>query len=308
MSRDHKRHNAVLWGLLLMFLLSSVFVVSLVSLFDGGSGDDGPNLLASSFSNDKETLGLVRIEGVIIDGSDVVRQLDAWAEDDSTPGVLIRIVSPGGVVAPSQEIYDAVKRLREKKKVVCSFGHVAASGGYYIGAACDKIVAAPGGITGSIGVIMMFNTLYDLWDKIGVGSVVIKSGKFKDTGSPDRPFTDDDRALLQGMVDDIYRQFLEAVAEGRGITVEKARELSAGGRIYSGAMAKENGLIDELGDQRRAVKILAAMVGIEGEPKLVEKKKKEGLFERLMQEKFEVLTPTRLSLPAGAYFIWEPGV
>ncbi|MBF0171367.1 MAG: signal peptide peptidase SppA [Nitrospinae bacterium] len=307
MSRDQRPRHAVLWGLLLLLFLSSVFVLSLLSLFGGGGDGDGAKLISRSFSSG-DTLGLVRIEGVIIDGTDVVRQLDEWAEDESTPGVLIRIVSPGGVVAPSQEIYDAVKRLAEKKKVVCSFGHVAASGGYYIGAACEKIVAAPGGITGSIGVIMMFNTLYELWDKIGVGSVVIKSGAFKDTGSPDRPFTDEDRALMQGMVDDIYRQFLEAVAAGRKITVEKARELSAGGRIYSGAQALEVGLVDEMGDQRRAVKILAEMVGYEGEPDLVEKTKQEGLFERLMEEKFEVLTPARFSLPAGAYFLWEPGV
>jgi protease-4 len=298
-----RRFSVAFWAILLMLGLSVVFVYSLSSL--SGFAGDG-STFKSAFDGDG--VALVRVEGVIVDGSRVIKQLDAWAADDKARAIVVRIVSPGGVVAPSQEIYDAVRRAGEKKPVVCSMGHVAASGGYYIAAACDHIVAAPGTITGSIGVIMMFDTLYDLWGKIGVGSVVVKSGAYKDTGSPNRPFTDADRKIVQGMVDDIYRQFLDAVAEGRGIDRAAARKLAGEGRIYSGAQAKEIGLVDSLGDLAAAVAKAGALGGIDGKPEILERKERVDFWGRLMEQEFEVLLPARLKLPTGVYFLWDAGV
>ena len=187
-------------------------------------------------------------------------------EDREFPALIVRIDSPGGTVGDSQEIYSAIKRLKKKGcKVISSFGNISASGGVYIGVASDKIVANPGTITGSIGVIIRGNNLSELLDKIGIRFETVKSGTFKDILSPDKPLSDEGRKLLQSLIDESYKQFTEAVSVGRNIPVEEVRKF-ADGRIFTGTQAKELGLVDKIGDEFIARELAAEMVEID--PKL----------------------------------------
>lgn len=232
-----------------------------------------------------ERIALIRIEGVIADSKEVVEELHRYRDDEGIKAILLRIDSPGGAVVPSQEIYDEVKKIREagKKKVVTSMGTVAASGGYYIAAALDRIIANPGTLTGSIGVIMELVNVEGLLQKIGVEGVVIKSGENKDVGSPFRKMTDKEHALLQHVMDDVHAQFIEAVAEGRSLKVETVRAF-ADGRIFSGRQAKEIGLVDELGTLQDAIKRTGQLAGIQGEPQTVEAQKRSPLFDFLRNQ------------------------
>jgi protease-4 len=219
-----------------------------------------------------EKIGVISVEGAILDSQTILTQLVGFKEDKDISAVIIRINSPGGAVAPSQEIFREIRKTAQTKKVVASLGSVAASGGYYVAAAADHIVANPGTITGSIGVIVEFIQIQDLLDKIGVGFEVLKSGEFKDIGSPHRKLTPQDKAVVQGLIGDIQSQFVAAVAEGRGMPVEKVREI-ADGRVFSGEKAKALGLVDELGNFQDAVEITKEMAGIRGEVELVYPKK-----------------------------------
>jgi protease-4 len=218
-----------------------------------------------SFGN---KIGVIPIQGNIEDPEPVLSQLIKFKKDDGIKAIILRIDSPGGSVGPSQEIYREVRKTIETKKVIVSMGNLAASGGYYIASAADKIVANPGTITGSIGVIMEFIQLRDLLGKIGVGLEVLTSGEFKDIGSPHREMTEKDRELLRTLINDIQEQFVDAVALGRDLPVEKVREI-ADGRIFTGARAKELGLVDALGNFRDAVDLAKDMTGITGEVTLV---------------------------------------
>lgn len=230
----------------------------------------------------RERIALIRVEGPIFDAQQTVGDLKNFGEDPSVKAIVLRIDSPGGGVAPSQEIYNAVKRVRTRhhKTVVASLGTIAASGGYYIAVAADRIVANPGTLTGSIGVIMQLANLEELMKKIGIKNVVIKSGRYKDVGSPFRPMSEDDRRLLQSVMDDAHRQFIEAVAEGRSLDVTDV-ELLADGRIFTGEQAKELLLIDELGDLEDAIELAAEMSGIPKPPYVVEPERPFSLRELL---------------------------
>jgi protease-4 len=222
-----------------------------------------------------DRVALIRVEGVILDAEQTVGDLKRFADSPSVKAIVLRIDSPGGGVVPSQEIHDAVKRIREKsnKAVVTSMGTVAASGGYYIAVATDHIVANPGTLTGSIGVIMELANLEGLLKKIGVESVVVKSGRHKDIGSPFRQMSEEDRQILQSVMDDVHGQFIEAVAEGRSLDIAKVRPL-ADGRIFTGRQAKDANLVDDLGDLDDAIRVAAELAGIEGEPKVVEPRRR----------------------------------
>jgi len=219
-----------------------------------------------------EKIGVISLEGTILDSQTILSQLVSFKEDKDISAVIIRINSPGGAVAPSQEIFREIQKTSQVKKVVASLGSVAASGGYYVAAAADHIIANPGTITGSIGVIVEFIQIEDLLKKIGVGFEVLKSGQFKDIGSPVRKLTPQDKAVIQGLIGDIQEQFVQAVAEGRGMPVEKVREI-ADGRVFSGEKAKEIGLVDGLGNFQDAVDTTKEMAGIHGEVELVYPKK-----------------------------------
>jgi len=217
------------------------------------------------FSN---KIGVIEIADQITDSNGILEQLIDFSKDRHIKAIILRIDSPGGSVGASQEIYREVTRVTKIKKVVVSMGDTAASGGYYIAAAGDKIVANPGTITGSIGVIMSFYRIDELSKKIGLALEVIKSGEFKDAGSSFRELTDRERELMNGVVLNIQEQFIKAVSEGRKLPVEKVREI-ADGRIFSGEMAKELGLVDELGNFQDAVNLAAELSGIKGEPALI---------------------------------------
>ncbi|MBX3301619.1 MAG: signal peptide peptidase SppA [Nitrospira sp.] len=239
----------------------------------------------------EDRIALIRIEGVIVDSQTTVAELKRFSENPSIKAIVLRIDTPGGGVVPSQEIYDAVKRVRNKsnKAVIASMGSVAASGGYYIAAATDRIVANPGTLTGSIGVIMETANLEGLLQKIGVEGVIIKSGKYKDVGSPLRKMSTEEKGLLQTVMDDVHKQFIEAVAEGRSMELRAAQVL-ADGRIFTGRQAKEVKLVDELGDLEAAIQLAAEVVGIEGEPKVVEPRRRFSLRE-LLDSKLSMMLP-----------------
>jgi protease-4 len=217
--------------------------------------------------------------------------LKRFGENPSVKAIVLRIDSPGGGVVPSQEIYDAVQRVRNKsnKAVIASMGTVAASGGYYIAAATDRILANPGTLTGSIGVIMEMANIEGLLKKIGVEGVVVKSGRYKDVGSPLRKMSDEEQALLQSVMDDVHKQFIEAVAAGRSLEVADVKAL-ADGRIFTGRQAKDAKLVDELGNLEDAIQLAAEIAGIEGEPKVVEPRRRFS-FRELLESRLSTVFP-----------------
>ncbi len=231
-------------------------------------------------------VALVKVEGPIIDARSVTEEISGYVKDSSIKAIVLRVNSPGGGVVPSQEIYDAVKKAAAKKTVVVSMGSVAASGGYYISAPASRIIANPGTITGSIGVIMEIPNVKGLMDKLGLKTEVIKSGKHKDIASPFRGIEAEERQILQGVMDDVHEQFIAAVSEGRKMSVGDVRKI-ADGRIFSGRQAIKAGLVDELGDLDYAVKAAARMVGIKGEPEVVSKKEKSSILEMFSSELHE---------------------
>ena len=215
-------------------------------------------------------VGLVEVDGVIDEpsGRDVIKTLDRYAENNSIKAVVLHVNSPGGGVAISQEIYDAIKRVRESKPVVASMASVAASGGYYISCGADRIIANPGTLTGSIGVIFEFHTFKGLMDKVGIATETVKSGELKDVGTYSRPMTEEENLMLRSVVMDTYEQFVQVVADGRGKNVEDVYPL-ADGSVYTGLQAYNLGLVDTLGGLKEAVDLAANLAGITGEPKLV---------------------------------------
>ena len=214
---------------------------------------------------DAPKVGIVEITGMITDARQTLEDLKKLRQNESIRAIVLRIDSPGGSVAPSQEIYRAVRKTAQQKKVVASMGAVAASGGYYAAAAADGIVANPGTITGSIGVIMGFANFGDLLAKIGLTPVVIKSGDFKDLGSPVREMTTAERQVLQRISDGIHQQFIDDVAMGRSMDRNEVAAL-ADGRIYTGDEAKQLGLVDRLGNLEDAVAWAGKLGGIQEGP------------------------------------------
>ena len=228
-------------------------------------------------------IGLVEIKGMIVDSGEPVRQLRYFLKKDNVKAVVLRIDSPGGVVGPSQEIHQEVKRLAAKKKVVVSMGSLAASGGYYVAAPATVIYANPGTITASIGVLIKFSNIEGLLGKVGIKSATIKTGTFKDAGSPDRPLSAEDRAMFQAVIDSTHEQFVRAVAEGRKLPVEEVRQL-ADGRILSGEQAKQVKLVDKLGNLQDAVDEAGRLAGISGEPEILLPPKKKVNYLDLLVE------------------------
>lgn len=200
----------------------------------------------------------------------IIKKLKLYGSRDDVKAIILRINSPGGSVASVQEIYEEIIRTKKKNKViVASFGDVSASGGYYIAAAADKIVANPGTITGSIGVIMQSGNFQELFKKIGVKFEIIKSGKFKDSGSPHRALTPEERRIFQQLIDDAYDQFIVAIMEGRGMSRQAILKLATG-RVFTGRQALKVGLIDALGGLQRSIEIAAELAGITGEPHIID--------------------------------------
>jgi len=241
-------------AVLLLFILS----LSLVYVFSKDKG--------SVFN--KDSIALVEVNGMIIDSGEIIQQLEYVKDNKNIKAVVLRIDSPGGVVGPTQEIHNEIIKLKKIKPVIVSMGSVAASGGYYIAAPANIIFANPGTITGSIGVLMKLANFQTLFDKVGIKSTVLKSGEFKDTGSPVRPLTTQDQKILQGIIESMYGQFISAVADGRKIPLGKVREF-ADGRIFTGEQAKQIKLVDKLGNLQDAIDEAASITGIKHKPKII---------------------------------------
>ena len=280
-----KRRSTAL-GILVTLLIVGAFAAAGLALVRRASSPASP-LIPS-----RAKVGVVPIEGVIgldVQSKNVIEQLEKFRKNPAVKAIVVRISSPGGSVGPSQEIYDKIREISKEKKTVASMGDVAASGGLYVACGASKIVANPGTITGSIGVIIEFPNWQKLADKIGITQAVIKSGEFKDIGNPNRPLTEAEKALLQGVIDDVYHQFLQAVSTGRGMGREKV-EPYADGRIFSGRQAKRLGFVDELGGLETAVRLAGKLAGIKGEPAVVYPEKNLGsLLEFALGEKADGL-------------------
>jgi protease-4 len=227
-----------------------------------------------------EKVALVRVVGVIIDSTSVIEELREYGKDSAIKAIVVRVDSPGGAVAPSQEIYEEINKLKTNKKVVISMGSVAASGGYYISAPADRIVANAGTLTGSIGVIMEIPNVSNLMEKIGIETQVIKAGKHKDIASVFKTMTPEERKIIQSVLDDVHDQFIKAVSDGRGIDFDTVKKFSDG-RIFTGRMAKELGLVDEIGNLQDAIMLAGELTGIEGEPEVVTKEEKFSFIDML---------------------------
>ena len=228
-----------------------------------------------------DKVAVIDITGTISRTQTIIDQIHQYRDDEAIKAIVLRINSPGGSVAPVQEIHSELKKL--EKPIVASMGSTAASGGYYIAAIADEILANPGTLTGSIGVIMQFTKIKGLYEKIGLEQQVVKSGRFKDTGSPVRDLTAEERELLQATLDDVHNQFIDAVFEGRQehLTQEEIVAL-ADGRIFSGQQALEHKLVDQLGNLPDAIERAGELGGIEGKPKVVRTERKTSMLERLL--------------------------
>ena len=267
----------VIAGLLIFFLLVLFFIGRYVGK---------PGRFAFG-----DKIAIVEIKGVITQSSGIIEEIDQYQEDEGVKAIILRIDSPGGGVGPAQEIHREVMKVKSKKKVITSMGSVAASGGYYIACASDLIIANPGTITGSIGVIMEFTNIEELFKKIGVKGVVLKSGEHKDIGSPFREMTPEDKKIIQEVIDNVHQQFIQAVARGRKMDQAKVMQI-ADGRILTGEQAKQIGLVDQIGNLQDAIEIVAKMVGIEGKPYVLYPKRKFSLLELLVRETTSAILDT----------------
>jgi protease-4 len=257
-------------GLLTVFILV-VFVAAFFYAYLSGGDARALSLLAG------DGVGILQVEGAINDSRDVLTELRRFRDAPWIKAIVLRIDSPGGAVAPTQEIFAELQKVRSKKPLIASMAGMATSGGYYIASACEKIVANPGTMTGSIGVIMQLSNVEELMKKIGVKGLNIKSGANKDIGSPFQALSPEGQAILQSLVDNVHGQFVRAVAKGRGMDEAVVKKL-ADGRVYSGAQAKDLGLVDELGNLEYAVDLAAKRVGLEESPVLY--------YSRLEQERW----------------------
>ena len=264
MSSFRQKHP-ILLGL---FILTGIFF-----LFLGGVSLLISSLISSTtrteFFAGKEGVGIVDLKGLIVSSEQVLKHLTEFRNNPEVKSIVLRIESPGGAVGAAQEIYEEVKRTNEIKPVIASMGSMGASGGYYAALGAENIIANPGTMTGSIGVIVKFPNLEGLFEKIGYKSEVIKSGPLKDIGASNRAITEEERGLMQDLIDNVYSQFVRDIAEARALPVETVSEL-ADGRIFTGEQAFEVGLIDSLGNFTDAITLAAEMGGLDTEnPQLI---------------------------------------
>ncbi len=265
-----RRHPYLFFILIFSSIMVTAFIgLSLIFML-AAKDADFDDLLKSG----GEKVGIVELTGNITSSRDIIHSLKRFRENSSIKAIVIRIDSPGGAVGPAQEIFREIRKTVKTKKVIASMGTVAASGGYYVAAGADGIVANPGTITGSIGVIMGFANFQELLRKIGMVPVVIKSGQYKDIGSPVREMTKDERGILQNLSNRIHRQFIVDIANGRGMDLSKVEGI-ADGRIFTGEEAKNLGLIDRLGNLEDAIEWAGRMGGIKGKISAVYAPKKK---------------------------------
>jgi protease-4 len=246
-------------------------------------------------------IGIVDITGVIQSSQNIIKQIKSFRNDKHIRGIILRIDSPGGAVGPSQEIYDEVLKTRKSGKIIyASMGTLAASGGYYIASAADQIFANPGTLTGSIGVIMAFSNAQGLLEKIGLKPEIIKAGKYKDIGSPTRSMNQIEKSLLQDVVTDVHQQFIEAIANGRGMSIAEITKI-ADGRIFTGRQAYSLKLVDQLGGLQATIGQLTAKAGIIGAPNVIREKPNTGLLDWVLKTEISPSIVGYLSSPSLQY-------
>ncbi len=266
--------------------LIGLFILA-VGVFIGGTITAIVSLVGSGQMAEMqgERIGVLEVTGFLSDSSFFVDGLREMTEDDEIKAIVIRVDTPGGVVAPAQEIHDQVKKSAAVKPVICAFSSVAASGGYYLSAPATQIVANPGTITGSIGVIAQFPQYKVLMDKLGLRAVTIKSGEFKDTGNPGREMSVEDRRIIQGLIDDMFDQFVEVIVDGRGLSREEVLKL-ADGRVYTGRQALELGLVDVIGGYWDAVELAGELANLGDKPAIqIWEEPEEGILDLLLGKK-----------------------
>jgi len=281
---------AFLGGVFLFLLLVGFLVSFLVGLRSHGT----------SF---REAIGVVEIKGIITEADEKIRILEDFLYQREIKAVVVRVDSPGGTVGASQELYEELRRVAARKPVVVSMGSVAASGAYYVALGGTRIVASPGTITGSIGVILQVPNLKKLLQKIGVEPVVLKSGRFKDILSYYRSPNAEERKILEGALSEIHRQFMRAVAESRGLKLDRVREI-ADGRIFTGEKARELGLVDELGNFAEAVEEAARLAHIKGRPRLVYGRRKKPWWRMFFEGRERLSLENLLTSPL---YLWMAG-
>jgi protease-4 len=302
---SERRSRTLLWiliggGAFFLFVLA-VFTLVYLTLH-AGTGEAG----LTSFG---DRIGVVDLDGVILSPQPVVGQLKKFGDDSSIKAIILHVNSPGGGVAASEEIYREVKRIRaeKKKKIIVSIETVGASGAFYVSSACDKIYADKGSIVGSIGVIAEWVNYGDLLKWAKLKNVVIKTGEFKDTGNPARDLTPAEQAYMQSLIDNMFGQFIQAVADGRGMKYDDVKTI-ANGKVWTGEQAQSMKLIDNVGDFETVVADTAKMVNISGEPTLVRPEKDRRTLMDLLLGDVSQYIPTRekmMEQEVGFYYLWK---
>lgn len=285
-------------------ILSLWILIFFTAIFFYAYLTGGERRAVSLFSG--EGVGVLQIGGEIEDSRMILNELKQFRDSNWIKAIVVRIDSPGGAVAPTQEIFEELGKIRTEKPLVASLGSMATSGGYYIASACDQIVANPGTLTGSIGVIMQLGNVEELMRKLGLRGYNIKSGPHKDIGSPYQPLSTEGRAILQALVDDVHDQFVGAVSEARGMDEGEVRRL-ADGRVYSGRQAKDLGLVDVLGNLEDAIDLAAKRAGLEERPQVFySRTERERWWEKIF---FSVLGRSfREGRSWGLRYEWSPSM
>jgi protease-4 len=280
-----------------------IIYVGVAALFlaiaSSGRGGEGARIFGPR-------VAIVELEGMILEVEDLIRDLKLYRENPQVKAVVIRINSPGGVVGPTQELHQALMRVREAgKPVVASLGSVAASGGYYTAVAADRIFANPGTLTGSIGVIMQMANVESLFKKVGVDYVVVKAGRYKDIGNFTRPMTPEERRVLQTLLDDVHAQFIDAVATGRKLDRADVVKF-ADGRVFSGTQARDLKMIDTLGSFEDAINEAAKLAGLRVPPSVIRPSRRFSLFDLVRSQlgvRLDALTPALPTLKTLLYLM-----
>ena len=276
------RRHPFLFFLMIVSTCFTIMFIGFIVLVSFGSKMMNSQF-AQQYTSSDGNIGIVEINGMILSSKKIIQDIKTFRDDDDIKAIILRIDSPGGGIGPAQEIYREIIKTKMDKKIVTSMGSVAASGGYYIASATDKIVANPGTITGSIGVIMEYANIMEIAKKIGISPVVIKSGEFKDMGSPLRELKDSEKKIFQALVDELHLQFVNDAATARGIDVQTMAAL-ADGRVYTGQKALKLKLIDRLGNLDDAVLWAGEMANIKGELKPVYPKEDNITFIRKLAD------------------------
>ena len=303
---SERRSRTLLWvliggGAFFLFVLA-VFTLVYLTLHASGGENAG-------FGGFGDRIGVIDLDGVILSPQPVVDELKKFGDDSSIKAIILHVNSPGGGVAASEEIYREVKRVRaeKKKKIIVSIETLGASGAFYVAAGADKVYANEGSIVGSIGVIAQWVNYGDLLKWAKLKDVVIKTGEFKDTGNPSRDLTPAEQAYMQGLIDNMFGQFIKAVADGRGMKYEDVKAI-ANGKVWTGQQALDMKLIDSIGDFQKVVDDTAKMVGIRGEPTLVKPEKDRRTLMDLLLGDVSQYIPTREKLmeqQVGFYYLWK---